>query len=510
MALLTALALFASAPSTSASGDDGSGSELRGLSFVEAVELPEDTDKATVELGSVRGVPFVAVRINGRQPVQFMVDTGADHSSIDRGFAERSRLPAMGEIKTLLHGLVGERVVVRQLRRVDSMEVGPVHVVTRRLADVDLAPFSRELGVPVRGILGIDVLGRGPVTIDLARSRLTFHRPSSFVAPDDAPITLVPHGGCFGVPGRIGGLPPAPLVVDTGSADSWVRVPYAIVAQYPEALPGPVVGKGMSFGITGAIALQETREADVEVFGRRLEGVPVTVMGGAMQGRGGVLGTMLLRRFELVLDVPGRRLWATLRPPPPIAQRLADGLDPDATDLRGRTPLFEAIDAGDLDGVLALVAAGADVRHADHSDIRPLELAAWRGDVRIVRALMDAGADAQDPAALRGALHGRRSEVVAIVAMLLDAGSPLDARDQAGHTPLSRASVIGEREVAELLIERGADVDVACDHRRTALGYASSFARTDLIRLLVEAGADVRAADELGLTPLHRAATFDS
>ncbi len=46
---------------------------------------------------------------------------------------------------------------------------------------------------------------------------------------------------------------------------------------------------------------------------------------------------------------------------------------------------------------------------------------------------------------------------VALVALLLDKGAAIDARDDRGRTPLMIAAGLGHDEVVDLLLRRGAD-----------------------------------------------------
>src|SRR3954451_15937681 len=65
--------------------------------------------------------------------------------------------------------------------------------------------------------------------------------------------------------------------------------------------------------------------------------------------------------------------------------------DAQATD--GSTPLHDAIRAGDVAAVTALVTRGADVNASTAHGITPLVLAALMGQTPILRTLLDAGAN---------------------------------------------------------------------------------------------------------------------
>lgn len=85
-------------------------------------------------------------------------------------------------------------------------------------------------------------------------------------------------------------------------------------------------------------------------------------------------------------------------------------------------PLFAAVRAGDVDAVRRLVAQGANPRLGDGRET-PLHLAARRGPLALVEALIEGGAlewqpDRAGRLALDVARHGRARERAAIVALL--------------------------------------------------------------------------------------------
>jgi ankyrin repeat protein len=78
--------------------------------------------------------------------------------------------------------------------------------------------------------------------------------------------------------------------------------------------------------------------------------------------------------------------------PSDVAQLLADGADPDATDSTGATPLMLAVVAGG-ENVQPLLDAGADPDLQDSDGWTALHHALPRADIASVRLLLDAGAD---------------------------------------------------------------------------------------------------------------------
>ena len=77
-----------------------------------------------------------------------------------------------------------------------------------------------------------------------------------------------------------------------------------------------------------------------------------------------------------------------------------------------------------------------------------------------------------------------------VLADLLAAGAPIDARDRYGQTALMVAAVHGRDEVVALLLHHGADPDVTAKYGLSALMLAVVNDHDSIARWLVEAGAD--------------------
>ncbi|HEX5222973.1 MAG TPA: ankyrin repeat domain-containing protein [Verrucomicrobiae bacterium] len=86
----------------------------------------------------------------------------------------------------------------------------------------------------------------------------------------------------------------------------------------------------------------------------------------------------------------------------------------------------------------------------------------------------------------------------------LDAGMPVEARDEQGNTPLILATAYSDVASVKLLLDRGADVNAANKAGATALLRAAR--SYEMVRLLVDRGAEVNVRSALGNTPLILAA----
>ena len=121
------------------------------------------------------------VRVNGRGPFPFLIDTGADHSVLSREFAAALALPPGGQV--LVHGVAGTALRPRAL--VHALEVGG-----RRLTDQPLALLGRE-DLGALGVIGLDLLRDQRVEFDVRRNLMRVRRSRRWL---EAAGGIVVHG----------------------------------------------------------------------------------------------------------------------------------------------------------------------------------------------------------------------------------------------------------------------------------------------------------------------------
>ncbi|MEV0408384.1 retropepsin-like aspartic protease [Actinoallomurus sp. NPDC050550] len=144
---------------------------------ISSLPSPLGVAPSPVETGSAFSLPmrvinsgdgtlvFVPVRVNGRGPYEFVLDTGSSNSSVDRSLVRRLGLPRTGQ-QHRVQGVTGSGTV--PIVKVRQWTIGGIPLRAHSLAVVDL-------GMGVSGLLGSDELRRfSSVTLDFQHDRIDF------------------------------------------------------------------------------------------------------------------------------------------------------------------------------------------------------------------------------------------------------------------------------------------------------------------------------------------------
>jgi ankyrin repeat protein len=140
--------------------------------------------------------------------------------------------------------------------------------------------------------------------------------------------------------------------------------------------------------------------------------------------------------------------------------------------------LLAAAAAGDRDGILATIKAGANANARDAGKNTPLILIADQS------------------------LFGKERQ---IVEALVAAKADVNAANKDGITALMAASAAGRDGMVRLLLQNGAKVNARDTDGWAALSYAADGGESSVVKELIEAEADVNAIDKKGWTPLMMA-----
>lgn len=196
-----------------------------------------------------------------------------------------------------------------------------------------------------------------------------------------------------------------------------------------------------------------------------------------------------------------------------VAKMLKLGVNVNAADADGVTPLVHAIEQGNLPLVKTLVAHGADINTVQgggrgtalYIACQTPEITDDNTRAQIVDVLMKAGADPEiaTPVTRATPLHALLSSPNGEPAAkkILQHPLRLSSPDMDGMAPIFYA--VTKPDVLADMVKAGADVNIRHGHdARTPLMHAVHLEAGEAVKLLVEKGANLRAKDAHGVSAL--------
>jgi ankyrin repeat protein len=167
-----------------------------------------------------------------------------------------------------------------------------------------------------------------------------------------------------------------------------------------------------------------------------------------------------------------------------VTELLARGFDPNTRSESGQVALYLAMreDAPKVAAAL-LASPGLDVDATNAAGETPLMMAALKGRLEWAKKLIDRGAKVQKPgwSPVHYAATGPNTE---LLAMLLDRGADINALAPNRNTPLMMAARYGSEDNVKLLLQRGADKKPINDRNLSAADMAKAGERPWLVPLL--------------------------
>jgi ankyrin repeat protein len=219
------------------------------------------------------------------------------------------------------------------------------------------------------------------------------------------------------------------------------------------------------------------------------------------------------------------------------------------TSLAFAGPIHDAARKGDVKKVQALLQGDPKlVNDKDNQGNTPLHVAALHGQLNVVQALLDAGADVNaknnfapftpddlwpylspsnhpDPVALLSvhALDQRDTQngytaldlasfsarYMPIVQLLVTKGANVNAQASSGASPLFWAVLRDQKDEVKFLIDHGANVNAADAYGDTILDAVLRLQYTSMIQMLLDKNVDVNALDQGQHRPLTYALQMD-
>jgi ankyrin repeat protein len=162
------------------------------------------------------------------------------------------------------------------------------------------------------------------------------------------------------------------------------------------------------------------------------------------------------------------------------------------------TRLSEAAMRGDRNAVQSLLKEGADIDGAQGDGSTAIHWAAFNDDLETTKLLLAAGANVKVTTREGGItplFMACTNGNVAIMEALLNAGADASSLKANGTTALMLAAASGNPQAAKLLLDHGAKVNAKESvHGQTALMFAAALNRDAVITILLAHGADPNVA----------------
>ena len=187
----------------------------------------------------------------------------------------------------------------------------------------------------------------------------------------------------------------------------------------------------------------------------------------------------------------------------------------------GGSELHHVAAKGDIAGAQRLLASGIDLEARDNRGFTPLHTAIWEGHEELAELLIDSGADVN--AHILGSLdwtpvgEAARFGLINTIRRLIDHGARINERTRSGVTPLHLAIDYKHFLAAETFLHNGADVNATTKAGVTPLQLFANASRDErspawndseaaaLLTVLLSNGAEVNAKNQVGATALHYA-----
>jgi Aspartyl protease len=268
-------------------------------------------DEVVVPLTWFNKKPVVEIRINGKGPFRFFLDTGAQGNVLAQELADELKLPVEGKARV---GSPGGKGLPAKMVRMDRVEIGDALLSAVPGMSFDRSFLGGGKETP-RGVLSAGIFPGFLVTIDYPQSKLTLRR-GELPAPDG--LRVFAYDTKRPLPEiqlDVGGLP-VTLHLDSG-APSGITLPLELAARLPLASKPIEVARGKRVD-QEVIILGAKLKGQVKLGQYVLENPDLRFQD--IPNAKGQVGYEFLRDFAVTLDSQNGRIQllkkASSHPPP--------------------------------------------------------------------------------------------------------------------------------------------------------------------------------------------------
>jgi hypothetical protein len=236
----------------------------------------------------------------------FVLDTGTSPSIINRELAG----PLDLRLSSTVLASVGKDSRVKQAV-LPEIEIGPIRVTSLPVLLSDLSGLEKDLGIPIAGVIGLDVLSKASFRLDYQKKLIQFGK----FAPGGIAVAL-PQGSSIAVAEVMWGGVSVRMMVDTGSDQLVLLGKQPPISVQTAQLASKSLGSGneasdvaAAASVTERLSVQELPPAELVLAGKKFSGAKgYWVPGSDASDFDGLLGVRALGIRSLSFDSEHRTL----------------------------------------------------------------------------------------------------------------------------------------------------------------------------------------------------------
>jgi hypothetical protein len=278
-----------------------------------ASEVAEVKDKPVeIPFDYVANKIIVKMRLNRQNTYNFILDTGASQTVLDKSVAQ-----SLGPITSSEFAITtGAKAVNLSYTTLPTVSLGSITLDNISALVTDLSALRGQLGEGTAGLLGANILKRFLVTIDFQNKTLILANPHKVTIPDNA--TVITTSPIFGatalvVPAKIDNKLTVNFLVDTGASFNNLPASAAKVL-----LSQPLLSVGQISGLDNQkLHIGSCRFHSLKLGSATIANpiFAITPDAGGGESSGlftagslGILGMPVWSHFTITIDYPGERM----------------------------------------------------------------------------------------------------------------------------------------------------------------------------------------------------------
>ena len=299
--------------------------QIRNLSFVNSAQK-----SVSFPFKFINNLIILPVVINDSDTLQFILDTGVSTSIMtELSIGDNLFLNYTRQVK--LNGL-GQGEPIDALHSTgNNFNVSGIRGINQDLIILlqNVFDLSSVFGTRIHGLLGYNIFTNFIVEIDYSKKIISFHNPETYKykkgwwffqsGRKNETLPLIIHNTKPYILAYIvmnnGTRIPVKLLVDTGASHSlWLDTFSDTLIKVPDATTEVFLGKGLNGDIFGKLGKIPEAQIGNFVFLNPIVAFPDSMSAGQSKGldyRNGTLGAELLRRFNVIIDYPNKKITLT-------------------------------------------------------------------------------------------------------------------------------------------------------------------------------------------------------